>query len=111
MRIYPVTSEAQLKPLPADDDPYQRSRQDEFLLAGVENGSEPEYEVERILDKQYNLQKKKFEYLVKWMGYRDEWNSWLTLSQLENAKEAVQDYEDLVAEKSKRHTRGRSSKR
>lgn len=58
MRIHPVVSIAQLEPVPFDKDPYQRPRQDELPHVETEDGSEPEYEVERMLDKRYNRRNK-----------------------------------------------------
>lgn len=53
---------------------------------------EEEWEVEAILDeREYRGQTK---YLVKWLGYPDYENSWEPLSNLEGAKEALQEYND-----------------
>ena len=56
----------------------------------VEVEGQPEYEVEEVLDSR--LKKGKLEYLVKWSGYTDEYNTWEPASNLENSKEAIEDF-------------------
>ena len=56
----------------------------------VEVEGQPEYEVEEVLDSR--LKKGKLEYLVKWSGYTDEYNTWELASNLENSKEAIEDF-------------------
>ena len=56
----------------------------------VEVEGQPEYEVEEVLDSR--LKKGKLEYLVKWSGYTDEYNTWEPVSNLENSKEAIEDF-------------------
>ena len=56
----------------------------------VEVEGQPEYEVEEVLDSR--LKKGKLEYLVKWSGYTDEYNTWEPVSNLENSKEAIVDF-------------------
>ena len=50
----------------------------------------PEYEVEEILNSQ--LKWGKLEYLVKWSGYMDNYNTWEPESNLDNSKEAINDF-------------------
>ena len=56
----------------------------------VEVEGQPEYEVEEVLDSR--LKKGKLEYLVKWSGYTDKYNTWELVSNLENSKEAIMDF-------------------
>ena len=56
----------------------------------VEVEGQPEYEVEEVLDSR--LKKGKLEYLVKWSGYTDEYNTWEPVSNLENSKETIEDF-------------------
>ena len=51
---------------------------------------QPEYEVEEVLDSR--LKKGKLEYLVKWSGYTDKYNTWEPVSNLENSKKAIADF-------------------
>ena len=59
-------------------------------LEPVKVEGQPEYEVEEVLDSR--LKKGKLEYLVKWSGYTDEYNMWEPVSNLENSKEAIEDF-------------------
>ena len=56
----------------------------------VEIEGEFEYEVEQILDSR--LYQGNLQYLVKWLGYTDEHNTWEPLSNLTNADEAVKEF-------------------
>ena len=56
----------------------------------VEVKGQPEYKVEEVLDSR--LKRGKLEYLVKWSGYTDEYNTWELASNLENSKEAIEDF-------------------
>ena len=51
---------------------------------------QPEYKVEEVLDSR--LKKGKLEYLIKWSGYTDKYNTWELVSNLENSKEAIEDF-------------------
>ena len=58
----------------------------------VKVGGDIEYEVERIIDKR--TKGRGFQYLVKWKGYPDHENEWISKSNLEhNAKDAIKDFE------------------
>ena len=56
--------------------------------------SEEEYEVERIVDSRRIGKRGKLEYKVFWKGYSENDCSWEPLSQLQNAMDAVKDYEE-----------------
>jgi len=58
-----------------------------------------EFEVEEVLDKRTKRggkYRKVIEYLIKWKGYDATETSWVELSNLTNAMEEVQEYEDRV---------------
>ena len=59
-------------------------------LEPVEVEGQLEYEVEEVLDSR--LKRGKLEYLVKWSGYTNEYNTWEPVSNLENSKEAIEDF-------------------
>ena len=101
MRIHSVIFVAQLKSFSLNDNFYQRSRDDESLLVKIEDDFEAKYEIEKILNKIYNRQKKKVKYLVKWMKYHDKWNIWHSKNQLSNVIETIQNYENNETKKSK----------
>ena len=50
-----------------------------------------EYKVEEILDKR--KRGRRFQYLVKWKGYPDSSNEWITRTNLGNARELVEAYD------------------
>jgi len=52
---------------------------------------EEKWEVEKILNKQQIREKDK--YLVRWKGFMAESNTWEGRENLENAKEAVEEFE------------------
>ena len=60
------------------------------LPEAVEVEGTPEYEVEQVLDSR--LKRGKLEYLVKWSGYTDDYNTWEPESNLDNSKEAINDF-------------------
>ena len=101
MRIHSVVFIAQLKSILFNEDLYRRSRQNESSSVEAEDDeSESKYEVKRILNKRYNRQRKNIEYLIKWMSYHDEWNTWHILNDLENVTKAIQNYENIETRKS-----------
>jgi Chromo (CHRromatin Organisation MOdifier) domain len=56
----------------------------------VEIEGEFEYKVEQILDSQ--LYRENLQYLVKWLGYTKEYNTWELVNNLTNSQEAVDDF-------------------
>ena len=52
---------------------------------------EDAWEVEQIVDKRKH--RGRVQYLVKWVGYPDHENTWLPLSNLRQAKDAIDEYE------------------
>ena len=61
-----------------------------ILPEAVEVEGTPEYEVEEVLDSQ--LKRGKLEYLVKWSDYTNDHNTWEPESNLENSKEAINNF-------------------
>ena len=56
---------------------------------------QPEFEVERILDKRFH--RGKTQYLVKWVGYPDSDNTWEPASHLSHAVDALTEFEALAS--------------
>ena len=50
----------------------------------------PEYEVEEILDSR--LKRGKLEYLVKWSGYTDDYNTWEPEANCANSPDIIADF-------------------
>ena len=69
------------------------------MIALEESSEDSEYEIEKIIDKR--LKNGILEYKVKWLGYDDSHSSWEPLSNLENAKDAIKDYENERKNKKK----------
>ena len=59
------------------------------VIADSEKDSE--WEIEKIIDKK--RRRNRIEYLVRWRGYDSYENSWLPVSELKNARQAIADYE------------------
>lgn len=96
-KVHPVFSVAHLEP--AEDpakDPYKRPIPDQPEAVFVE-GNTPKlqlYELERLLDRRERILRGKatVEYLTRWKGYRAEYDKWLKVEKLDNAKDIVADY-------------------
>jgi hypothetical protein len=54
--------------------------------------SSEEYEVEDILASRHNRRKKRVEYLVHWLGYGPEHDSWQTAPDLRNAPDIMRKF-------------------
>jgi transposase InsO family protein len=83
-KIHPWFATDKLKKYTSPDDDYEvqeEPREDD-------EEAEEEYEVEEIID--YN--KERGEYLVKWIGYPSEENSWEPAHHLENAPEKLEEF-------------------
>jgi transposase InsO family protein len=93
-------------------EPYhQRAGTQEILLPPDIIDDQEEYEVEEILD---TTRKRGVAwYLVKWKGWPDEYNQWLTQEDMPNAAEAVQEFQDKKKQKrgAIKSKRGRKSRR
>ena len=89
-RIHPVFHVSKIKP-------YKASGRVQPPPVPIEIEGELEYEVERILDKRIKKRgrrKNYTEYLVKWLGYGHEHNSWESAKSVANAQELVQAFEN-----------------
>ena len=89
-RIHAVFHVSKLKP-------YKASGRVQPPPVPIEIEGELEYEVERVLDKRIVKRRRKdraVEYLVKWLGYGHEHNSWEPAKALANAQEMVQLFEN-----------------
>jgi hypothetical protein len=91
LRIHPVFHVSKLK-LYRNDDRYEREQV--MRPAPVLVDGEQEYEVERILDRRERRQGRgiRVEYLVKWLGYPEYESTWERESNLTNAQELVQEF-------------------
>ena len=78
--------------------PYKASGRVQPPPVPIEIEGELEYEVERVLDKRLTKRSRRnnvVEYLVKWLGYGHEHNSWEPAKALANAQELVQAFENV----------------
>lgn len=92
IEIHPVISIAQLEPAPKSEDPFKRPYPTNPGPVRAEgDDSAPSYEIERIIGKR--ISRKKLQYLVSWKGYNSAHNVWYNVENLDNAKEAIEDYE------------------
>ena len=62
------------------------------------DGDEPmvsteEYIVERIVGKRNNMKSRRIEYLVKWLGYESDQNTWEPLPNLDGSQQLLADFE------------------
>jgi transposase InsO family protein len=89
-RIHPVFHVSKLKP-------YKAGGRVQPPPVPIDIEGELEYEVERILDKRTLKRSRRsdsVEYLVKWLGYGHEHNSWEPAKSVANAQELVQAFEN-----------------
>ena len=58
-----------------------------------------EFEVEKILDQRTSRkgQRSTVQYLVKWKGYSDYDTTWKPIGNLQNARDAIQHYEEMIS--------------
>jgi hypothetical protein len=95
-KIHDVISIVHLEPAPCPGaDPYQRKTRIEDLTPVYRDGQE-EWELDALVKKRTTgrASSKTVEYLGRWKGYGPEWDTWLKLSELDNAKELVKAFED-----------------
>ena len=100
--IHPVISIAHLEPASRQcDDPYDRPRPDHPEPVHVEGDTETmkSWELEAILSRRTTIRREEqiIQYLVRWKGYGPEWDTWMDLDELENAKELVKEFEESPA--------------
>merc|ERR1712227_1072841 len=80
---------------------------DAGLIVPTDSSEEEEYEVEKIVS--YRFVKKKKQYLVKWVNYNDEWNTWEPLENLDGSQDLVDEFEKKEAEKERRREEARAA--
>lgn len=73
----------------------------------AEEEEEDVYEVEDIIDDQFNREERKHYYLVKWLGYPQEDNTWEPEENLVDCEEKFQEYIKIRNDRQERRT-GRS---
>jgi hypothetical protein len=94
--IHDVISIAHLEPAPCPGgEPYQRETPIEDLMPVYRSGQE-EWELDALVKMRITgrASSKTVEYLGRWKGYGPEWDTWLKLSELDNAKGLVKAFED-----------------
>ena len=64
------------------------------VIKSDDNIDDNEWEIECLLSKR--KYRNKIQYLVKWKGYADHENTWLSVDQLVNAKQLIKDYEQSI---------------
>jgi transposase InsO family protein len=68
-----------------------KPREDQPLLPMPDLEDEDEWEIEEVKDKKRI--KGEVHYLIKWAGWPTEYNQWIPEQNMENAQEAIQDFE------------------
>jgi RNase H-like domain found in reverse transcriptase/Reverse transcriptase (RNA-dependent DNA polymerase)/Integrase zinc binding domain/Chromo (CHRromatin Organisation MOdifier) domain/Retroviral aspartyl protease len=95
MKIHKTFHVSKLKPYHDNDNKLFPDREQNVRPAPDIIDDHDEYEVETILNKRVRRygRGQRVEYLVKWKGYPLHESTWLPLSQLDNAKEMIDEYE------------------
>lgn len=57
-------------------------------------GEGEDYEVNAILDKRVNAETSEFEYLINWVNFNDDWNTWEPAESLPGCEEVLDEFED-----------------
>ena len=100
-KIHPVFTVAQLEPCPdPSEDPFHRVRPTDPEAVNAErDDEEPEWEVERILDKREIKRGRGYstEYLVRWKGWGNEHDRWVNQKDL-FAEDLIRQYEEHQAD-------------
>ena len=94
IKIHNIISVAHLEPATnPTDDPYSRARQESppILVDGQEK-----WEIERILRKRVTRRGRghRTEYLVRWVGYGPQDDTWISERNLGNAREILRDFNE-----------------
>ena len=96
LRIHPTFHVSKLKKYESNDERRFPQREQQVRPPPVLVDGEEKYEVEAIINKRmrkYGRGRERVEYLVLWKGYPAHEATWLPLSALKQAKEAIQSYE------------------
>ena len=89
-KLHPVFHVSQLEPKRVSE---RFPRKEEVALPpvkSIQNGDSDIWEIEKILGERKRYRRK--EYLVKWMGYGSEENSWIPVYNLVNAQELLDEF-------------------
>ncbi len=99
-RVHLVFTIAQLEPCPPpQNDPYQRPRPDEPPTVFVEGDTKDwnSFELEHLLNRRVTRRGRnatpRTEYLARWKGYGPEYDTWLSVKELGDAKDLVDEYD------------------
>ena len=98
--IYSVFTIIMLEPAPlSDSDPFHRLQPNHPEL--IEVNSEPEWEIECLLNKCIIQKDCDFstQYLVQWLRYRSEHNQWYFTKNLLNVTELIEEYKKAIRDK------------
>jgi hypothetical protein len=100
-KIHPVISVAHLEPAPKGQDPFGREPIEGKEPVDAVEGDDDEWqswELERIVDKRYTKYggKDNLEYLVKYLGWGNQYNEWQPVELLAQATELIQDFEERL---------------
>ncbi len=100
-KVHPVFHISKLKQYVQHDDQFpirtqNNSNNNSRPLPEVFQNDEPEFEVEQILDKRTRNRGRNvvIEYLIKWHGFPIHESTWEPIHHLDNATEAIQEYEN-----------------
>jgi len=109
-RMHPVFSIAHLEPAPLGKDPFERPlpEQPDSVYVDGDDEFNKSYEIERILQKRIT-QTGLIRYLIRWTGYGPEFDEWRLESQLSNARDLINAFENEL--KAKREEMSQQSKK
>ena len=99
MKIHSVMSVINFESVFSEKDFYNQSYNDHSLLMKEDHNIDDEWKsfyIEKLLDHHcchYKCDKKIIKYLVKWTGYRSEFNEWYEEDLLDNAVKLMLEYE------------------
>ena len=94
-KFHPVQPVSRLEPV-LDPQRHPEVRQEDPAIEIVREDGTTEYEVERILGKR--VVRGRLKYLVQWKGYPEHEQTYESLEHLENAMDAVRDFEKYAAQ-------------
>ncbi len=94
-KIHDVVSIAHLEPASTEgNDPYHRPRPTHPDAVITTPDAEPEWELEQLLRRRTYRKGRGYatEYLARWLGYGPEYDSWVNVKDLGNARELVDEF-------------------
>jgi hypothetical protein len=87
-KIHPIVSVSQLEP--AIDDKFDREQPPPPVV--TVDGAE-ENEIQSIVRTAFRGRGRKKHYLVRWKGYRPEYDEWIPADEMEHSKDLVEEFE------------------